>query len=35
LAQRAYVLENSRIVMEGKAADLLQNPKVKEAYLGI
>jgi branched-chain amino acid transport system ATP-binding protein len=35
LAQRAYVLENSRIVMEGKAADLLQDPTVKEAYLGI
>ena len=35
LAQRAYVLENSRIVMEGKAADLLQDPKVKKAYLGI
>ena len=35
LAQRAYVLENSRIVMEGKAADLLQDPGVKEAYLGI
>ncbi len=35
LAQRAYVLENSRIVMEGNAADLLQDPRVKEAYLGI
>jgi branched-chain amino acid transport system ATP-binding protein len=34
LAQRAYVLENSRIVMEGKGADLLRDPKVKEAYLG-
>ncbi len=34
LALRAYVLENSRIVMEGKGSDLLQNPKVKEAYLG-
>jgi branched-chain amino acid transport system ATP-binding protein len=35
LAQRAYVLENSRIVMEGKGSDLLQDPKVKQAYLGI
>jgi branched-chain amino acid transport system ATP-binding protein len=35
LAQRAYVLENSRILMEGKGADLLKDPKVKEAYLGI
>jgi branched-chain amino acid transport system ATP-binding protein len=35
LAGRAYVLENSRIVMQGKAVDLLQDPKVKEAYLGI
>ena len=35
LAQRAYVLENSRIVMEGKGPDLLQDPKVKQAYLGI
>jgi len=35
LAQKAYVLENSRIVMEGKGADLLQDPKVKQAYLGV
>ncbi len=35
MAQRAYVLENSRVVMEGKGADLLQDPAVKEAYLGI
>jgi branched-chain amino acid transport system ATP-binding protein len=35
LAGRAYVLENSRIVMEGKGSDLLQDPKVKETYLGI
>jgi ABC-type branched-subunit amino acid transport system ATPase component len=35
LAGRAYVLENSRIVMEGKGSDLLLDPKVKEAYLGI
>ena len=35
LAQRAYVLENSRIVMEGKGADLLLDPRIKKAYLGI
>jgi len=35
MARRAYVLENSRIVMEGKGSDLLPGPKVKEAYLGI
>jgi len=35
LAQRAYVLENSRMVMEGKGRDLLSDPKVKQSYLGI
>jgi len=35
LAQRAYVLENSRIVMEGKGAELLQDQRVRESYLGI
>ncbi|WP_417909948.1 ABC transporter ATP-binding protein [Candidatus Electronema sp. PJ] len=33
-AQRGYVLENGRLVLEGKAADLLNNPEVKKAYLG-
>ena len=32
---RAYVLENGRVVMEGTGHDLLNNPHVKEAYLGI
>ncbi len=32
---RAYVLENGRIVLEGTGRDLLNNPHVKEAYLGI
>jgi len=32
---RAYVLENGRVVMEGTGRDLLNNPHVKEAYLGI
>jgi branched-chain amino acid transport system ATP-binding protein len=32
---RAYVLENGRIVLEGTGRELLNNPHVKEAYLGI
>jgi len=35
VATRAYVLENGRIVMEGKGSDLLNNDHVKKAYLGI
>jgi len=35
VAARAYVLENGRIVMEGKGKDLLDNEQVKRAYLGI
>ncbi|HDN79749.1 MAG: ABC transporter ATP-binding protein [Chloroflexi bacterium] len=33
-AQRGYVLETGRIVLEGPTKDLMENPKVKEAYLG-
>ena len=33
-AQRAYVLENGRLVLQGPTADLLNNPEVKKAYLG-
>jgi branched-chain amino acid transport system ATP-binding protein len=35
VADRAYVLENGQIVLEGKGKDILQNEQVKEAYLGI
>jgi len=35
IADRAYVLENGSIVMEGEGQEILGNPKVKEAYLGI
>jgi len=35
LSHRAYVLENSRMVMEGKGSDLLKDPKVKQSYLGL
>ena len=34
IADRAYVLETGKIVMEGKASDLLGDPRVKKAYLG-
>jgi len=34
-ADRAYVLENGQIVLEGKGEDLLQNEQVKTAYLGL
>jgi len=35
LADRAWVLENGRIVLEGSGAELLDDPRVKEAYLGL
>ena len=34
IADRAYVLETGRIVMEGTGAELLTNEKVRTAYLG-
>lgn len=34
IADYAYVLEVGNIVMEGNGQELLNNPKVKEAYLG-
>lgn len=33
-AQRGYVLETGSIVLEGPSEDLLEDPKVKRAYLG-
>lgn len=33
-AQRGYVLETGNIVLEGVSKDLLEDPKVKRAYLG-
>lgn len=35
IAHYGYVMENGRIVMEGQAADLRENPDVKEFYLGV
>ncbi|HEX5598866.1 MAG TPA: ABC transporter ATP-binding protein [Micromonosporaceae bacterium] len=34
-AHRAYVLETGRIVKEGPGRELLNDPAVKEAYLGV
>jgi branched-chain amino acid transport system ATP-binding protein len=35
VADRAYVLENGRIVLEGTGKDLLNDEHVKKAYLGV
>jgi branched-chain amino acid transport system ATP-binding protein len=35
VADRAYVIENGQIVLEGTSKDLLQNEQIKTAYLGI
>jgi branched-chain amino acid transport system ATP-binding protein len=35
LVDRAYVLEQGRVVLEGTGEQLLGNPHVQEAYLGI
>ena len=34
LATRAYVMESGRIVMQGRASDLANDPGIKKAYLG-
>jgi branched-chain amino acid transport system ATP-binding protein len=35
VAHRGYVLETGRIVLQGPSADLLANPEVRTAYLGM
>lgn len=35
IADRAYVIENGGIVLEGKSKDLLQEEMIKKAYLGL
>ncbi|WP_461211176.1 ABC transporter ATP-binding protein [Desulfocurvus sp. DL9XJH121] len=35
IADRAYIMENGRIVMDGAAKELLGNPDVQEFYLGM
>ena len=35
IADRGYVMETGRITMDGPAADLIADPRIREAYLGI
>ena len=35
IAHRGYVLETGEVTLEGQAKDLLANPKVRSAYLGL
>ena len=35
IADRAYVLENGRITLEGTGEEMLNNEQVKQAYLGL
>jgi branched-chain amino acid transport system ATP-binding protein len=35
IAHHGYILENGRIVLDGKTEDLLQNEDIKEFYLGL
>jgi branched-chain amino acid transport system ATP-binding protein len=35
IADRGYIMEQGRIVLEGPANDLIENPDVKEFYLGL
>ncbi len=34
MADRGYVLETGKVIIEGNASDLLENPEVQRAYLG-
>ena len=35
ISQRAYVLENGRVVMSGSGGELLHDDRVRQAYLGL
>ena len=35
IAHRAYVIENGRLTLSGRAAELVENPEVRRSYLGI
>jgi branched-chain amino acid transport system ATP-binding protein len=35
ISDRGYVVENGRVTMQGGAADLLRDDKIRAAYLGL
>ena len=35
IANRAYVLEEGKIIIEGEGRELLNNEHIKEVYLGV
>jgi branched-chain amino acid transport system ATP-binding protein len=35
IADRGYVLENGRIVLDGRGRELLENPHIRKTYLGL
>ena len=35
MSHRAYVLENGRMILEGKGSELLHDSHIKKAYLAI
>jgi branched-chain amino acid transport system ATP-binding protein len=35
IASRAYVLEEGKIIIEGKSRELLNNDYIKQVYLGV
>ena len=35
IADRGYVMETGRITMSGTAEELISDPRIREAYLGI
>jgi branched-chain amino acid transport system ATP-binding protein len=35
IAHRGYVMEAGRVVMEGSASDLLENPRLRRTYLAV
>jgi branched-chain amino acid transport system ATP-binding protein len=35
IADRAYILQTGRVLMQGKASEIATNPDVRKAYLGL